>query len=102
MKTSTLLLAGLLAAPALCGAQPGKQPAPAAAPASLGTITKGLQKFDGYFPFYYDPKTGKILLEISRFDEEFLYFGSLANGVGNGIERGQSSSAIAKFVRVGG
>ena len=105
MKILTLLLAGLLAAPAPSRAQAGKRPAsaPTVAPAtSMGAITKGLQKFDGYFPFYYDPKTGKILLEIGRLDEEFLYFGSLANGVGNGIERGQSTSAIAKFVRVGG
>ncbi|MFC6225296.1 zinc-dependent metalloprotease [Hymenobacter artigasi] len=101
MKLSTLLLAALLAAPALSRAQAGKQPAVAPA-TSLTAITKGLQKFDGYFPFYYDAKTGKILLEISRLEEEFLYFGSLANGVGNGIERGQSISAIAKFVRVGG
>lgn len=104
MKTSTLLLAGLLAAPALCQAQAGKKPAApvANAAASIDALTKGLQKFDGYFPFYYDAKTGKILLEVGRLDEEFLYFGSLANGVGNGIERGQSTSAIAKFVRVGG
>ena len=104
MKISTLLLAGLLAAPTIGRAQAAKlPPAPAPAPpASLTSLTKGLQKFDGYFPFYYDPKTGKILLEVSRLDEEFLYFGSLANGIGNGIERGQSTSAIAKFVRVGG
>ena len=104
MKISALLLAGLLAAPAMSQAQSGKHPTPAptAAPASsMGAITKGLQKFDGYFPFYYDAKSGKILLEINRLDEEFLYFGSLASGVGNGIERGQSSSAIAKFVRMG-
>ncbi|HEX8504299.1 MAG TPA: zinc-dependent metalloprotease [Hymenobacter sp.] len=80
--------------PAKAAAAP--QPAPA-----LAGATKGLQKFDGYFPFYYDQKTGKVLLEVSRLNEEFLYFGSLASGVGNGIERGQSSSAIAKFVRVG-
>lgn len=106
MKHFTLLLAGLLAAPTLGFGQKGQQPPKVAAATppvvSFATATKGLQKFDGYFPFYYDPKTGKILLEVSRMNEEFLYFGSLASGVGNGIERGQSTSAIARFVRVGG
>ncbi|MFD1469316.1 zinc-dependent metalloprotease [Hymenobacter caeli] len=114
MKHATPLLAGLLGLCAAAAAQPAAPPAaarpaaktgapPAATPAAtLGAVTRGLQKFDGYFPFYYDAKTGKVFLEISRFDEEFLYFGSLANGVGNGIERGQSTAAIARFVRVGG
>ena len=70
--------------------------------ASLAAFTKGMQKFDGYFPFYYEEKTGKIYLEVTRFDEEFLYFGALASSVGKGIERGQSSANIARFSRVGG
>ncbi|MCC3153135.1 zinc-dependent metalloprotease [Hymenobacter sp. BT770] len=106
MKIYTLLLVGVLASRADCYGQAAKPAAKAGAAAqpasSLASMTKGLQKFDGYFPFYYDPKTGKVLLEVSRLNEEFLYFGSLSSGVGNGIERGQSSSAIAKFVRVGG
>ena len=106
MKPFTLLLAGVLASPAVGFGQAGPPPAkPAAASApaaTMASLTKGLQKFDGYFPFYYDSKTGKILLEVSRLNEEFLYFGSLASGVGNGIERGQSNSVIAKFVRMGG
>lgn len=69
---------------------------------SLAAMIKGLQKFDGYFPFYYDQKTGKIFLEVERFNQEFLYFGSLSSSIGNGIERGQSTSDIAKFIRVGG
>ncbi|WP_239691627.1 zinc-dependent metalloprotease [Hymenobacter lapidarius] len=85
--------------PAAAGA---KKVAPATPATSLAAQTKGMQKFDGYFPFYYDQKTGKVLLEIERFNEEFLYFGSMASSVGKGIERGQSNSAIAKFIRVGG
>jgi len=107
MKHSTRYLVGLLAllGPAAV-AQPAKPTAKvltAGKPAgSLAALTKGLQKFDGYFPFYYDQKTGKVLLEVSRLNQEFLYFGSLSNSVGNGIERGQSTSAIAKFIQVGG
>ncbi|SFQ64962.1 zinc-dependent metalloprotease [Hymenobacter arizonensis] len=103
-------LAGLLA---LCGpvalaqrATTVKAPARRAAVSQpvgvLATMTKGMQKFDGYFPFYYEQKTGRILLEVDRLDQEFLYFGSLASSIGKGIERGQSNAAIAKFIRVGG
>jgi hypothetical protein len=106
MKIFTLLLVAAVASHPTCFGQAGKRPAntPAAgSPApTFASLTKGLKKFDGYFPFYYDAKTGKILLEVSRVNEDFLYFGSLSSGVGNGIERGQSASAIARFVRVGG
>jgi len=108
MKHSVTLLAALLAAGQLATAQtaaPGAPPAPrpdARPAASLGTITQGLKKYEGYFPFYYDDKTGKVYLEVSRFDQEFLYFSSLTNGVGlGGPERGAASSSIAKFVKVG-
>jgi len=106
MKIYTLLLVAAVACHPDCFGQAGKLPAKAPAagqPApTMASMIQGLQKFDGYFPFYYDPKTGKILLEVSRVNEDFLYFGSLSSGVGNGIERGQSASAIARFVRVGG
>ena len=61
-----------------------------------------LKKHEGYFNFYHEEKTGKIYLEIDRLNEEFLYFRSLASGVGNGgPERGQASATIAKFVKAG-
>ncbi|RPD49207.1 DUF5117 domain-containing protein [Paracnuella aquatica] len=62
-----------------------------------------MKKYDGYFTFYYDEKTGKIFLEIDqdRLEKEFLYFSGLSSGIGNGIERGQSSSAIATFKKLG-
>ncbi|MBE7173216.1 MAG: zinc-dependent metalloprotease [Williamsia sp.] len=70
--------------------------------ASITSFTQNFKKYEGYFPFYYDEKTGKIYLEISRFDQEFLYFSSLADGVGNGgPERGQASAVLAKFVKMG-
>jgi len=70
--------------------------------ASLSTITQNLKKFEGFYNFYYDEKTGKIYLEIDRWDQEFLYFSSLPEGVGNGgPERGQASAVIAKFIKAG-
>ena len=70
--------------------------------ASIASITQGLKKYEGYFTFYYDEKSGKVFLEVDKLDKEFLYFTSLSNGVGNGgPERGQASSAIAKFIKAG-
>ena len=31
-----------------------------------------LQKIDGFMPLYWDAKGGKMWLEISRFNQEFL------------------------------
>lgn len=109
MKRTPLVLAALLTASQLATAQttaPGAAPTPRAdarpAATSLGAITQGLKKFDGYFPFYYDDKTGKIYLEVERLNQEFLYFSSLTEGVGlGGPERGAAFSNIAKFVKIG-
>jgi hypothetical protein len=70
--------------------------------ASIAAVTQNLKKFDGFYPFYYDDKSGKVYLEIDRWGQEFLYFSSLPEGVGNGgAERGQASAVIAKFLRMG-
>ncbi|MBO0358705.1 zinc-dependent metalloprotease [Hymenobacter sp. BT186] len=72
---------------------------------SLAEKTKGLQKFSGFFPFYWDEKGGRILLEIDKLDQEVLYVSSLPNGVGSndlGLDRGQiGQTRIVKFVRSG-
>jgi hypothetical protein len=70
--------------------------------ATIASVTQNLKKFEGYFNFYYDERSGKVYLEINSFDKDFLYFSSLTDGVGNGgPERGQASSVITKFVKVG-
>ena len=67
--------------------------------------TSGMQKFEGYFNFYYETRTDKIFLEIDRFEEEFLYVNSLTAGIGSndiGLDRGQlGGEHVVKFVRVG-
>lgn len=67
--------------------------------------TKGFIKYKGYFNFYWDEKTGKIFLEIDKFDQEFLYVNSMPAGVGSndlGLDRGQiGGSRIVKFIRSG-
>jgi len=68
---------------------------------SIPTFTKDFKKFEGYFNFYYDEKSGKIYLEIDRFDQDFLYFSSLTDGAGRNAERGQASADVARFIKVG-
>ena len=46
--------------------------------ANLTEFTQNFKKFEGYFNFYYDEKTGKIYLAIDKLDREFLYFNSLS------------------------
>ncbi|HEY2019388.1 MAG TPA: hypothetical protein VGH38_38030, partial [Bryobacteraceae bacterium] len=68
-------LALLLAYPAL-HAQGRGGGAGAQAPVRTPTIeerTTGMQKLDGYFPLYWDERTGYLFLEIPRFDVDFLY-----------------------------
>ena len=70
--------------------------------ASVVEFTQSFKKFEGYFNFYYDDKTGKIFLEVDQLGREFLYFNSLSTGVGNGgPERGQASSTMLKFIKEG-
>ena len=72
---------------------------------TLAEKTKGLQKFAGFFPFYWDEKGGRILLEIDKLDQEVLYVSTLPNGVGSndlGLDRGQiGQTRIVKFVKSG-
>src|ERR1051325_11098874 len=76
-----------------------------AAPKTFSQLTRGLQKLDGYFPLYYDAEQGKLLLEIPRFDTEFLYQVSLPTGVVSnplGLDRGQlGDTHVVRFERAG-
>jgi hypothetical protein len=80
-------------------AESGRETRPAA---TLSSITQNLKKFEGFYNFYYDDKTGKLYLEIDSFGRGFLYFTSLPEGIGNGgAERGQAEAVVAKFIRIG-
>ncbi|HKY41625.1 MAG TPA: zinc-dependent metalloprotease [Pyrinomonadaceae bacterium] len=67
--------------------------------------TAGMEKFPGFFPFYWDAKAGKIWLEIDKWNTEFLYVESLPAGIGSndiGLDRGQlGESSIVRFDRSG-
>lgn len=72
---------------------------------SIASKTDGMQKFEGFFEFYYDKKEDRILLVIDKFDQEFLYVNSLAAGVGSndiGLDRNQlGNDRVVKFDRRG-
>lgn len=65
----------------------------------------GWERRDGYIPFYWDAARGRVLLEVSRFGEDVLYFTSTAKGIGSvaiGLDRGLTGTAAAiRFERVG-
>ena len=67
--------------------------------------TNGLRKLDGYFPLYWEERTGNLLLEIPRFDADFLYVTGLAAGLGSndiGLDRGIGGQGrLVSFQRVG-
>src|SRR5580658_8123580 len=103
------LFATFCAFSSLLFAQRGGAPA-AGAPAAARTPTieervSGMQKLDGYFPLYWEERTGSLFLEIPRFNAEFLFAGGLAAGLGSndiGLDRGQEGGGLlVAFERVG-
>jgi hypothetical protein len=82
----------------------GQQQRPGAVP-SIEERTTGLRKLDGYFPLYWDERTGTLLLEIPRFDSEFLFNTGLSAGLGSndiGLDRGGGGQGrVVRFERVG-
>ena len=72
---------------------------------TIADKTKQMQKKDGYFPFYWDERHGKVWLEIDKFGSEFLFLDSLPAGIGSndiGLDRGQlGEGRVVRFERVG-
>ncbi len=93
------ILVSIVAAGPVCA-----QTAPPS-PSTISDRVAQLRKLDGYIPIYWDDAHGRLLLEIARFNEEFLYQVSLAAGLGSnpvGLDRGQvGPSAVVRFERVG-
>ena len=62
-------------------------------------------RLDGFIPLRWDEQNGKLLMEISRFNEELIWQVSLAAGVGSnpiGLDRSQlGPTRIVRFERVG-
>ena len=74
-------------------------------PSSIEDKVSGMQKLDGFVPLYWDERTGKLWMELSRFDTEILYGNGLTAGLGSndiGLDRGQNGgSRVVRFERIG-
>ncbi len=72
---------------------------------SITEKTQGLQKFQGFFSFYWDEDQGKVWLEIDKFNTEFLYYSSLPAGLGSndiGLDRGLlGDEKVVFFQKIG-
>lgn len=64
-----------------------------------------VNKYKGFFTFYYDESKDKLFLEVEKLDQEFLYVNSLSEGIGSndiGLDRGQlGGERIVKFKKAG-
>jgi hypothetical protein len=71
----------------------------------VDAMLKDSKKLSGFFDFYYQESKGKVYLEVKNFGEEFLYYSSLAQGVGSndiGLDRGRlGEEHILKFEKYG-
>ena len=72
---------------------------------SIDARTAGMQKIDGFFPLYWDERTGSMFVEIPKLDTDILLNTGLAAGLGSndiGLDRGGGGGArIVSFQRVG-
>lgn len=72
---------------------------------TISAFTEKMQKIDGFVPLYVNSDDGKIYLEVTRFNYEFLYLVSLPTGVGSnplGLDRGQlGTTKVVTFERAG-
>lgn len=91
-----------------CGIAPAQTPAtPAGEKTTLASRVAGLEKHDGFFPYYWDEKKGAILFELSpaALAREFLYFNGLGSGIGSTevfADRSSfSGAALCRLRRVG-
>ena len=72
---------------------------------TIDAKVSSMKKYSGFFTFYWDEQTGKIFLEIDKWEKEFIYINSLPAGVGSndiGLDRGQiGENRIVYFWRSG-
>ena len=66
--------------------------------------TGGVQRADGFIPFYWDASRGRVLIEVPSFGEDVLYYVSAASGAGSvelPFDRGILTSGVIRFERSG-
>lgn len=77
----------------------------AIAQTTIESKVAAMQKQDGYFPLYYEAKTGKLFLAVDKLNTDFLYYESLPAGLGSndaGLDRGLlGQEKLVFFERIG-
>lgn len=71
---------------------------------NIAERTTGLQRTNGFVPFYWDAVRGRVLIEIPAFNEDVLYYVSAASGGGSvemSFDRGIMGSSVVHFLRSG-
>jgi hypothetical protein len=95
-----VLLTACTTTTATTPAAPAATPAPSPAPAASRETN-----LEGYIPLRWNADEGKLLMEITRFNEELIWQVSLASGVGSnpiGLDRAQlGATHLIRFERVG-
>ena len=69
------------------------------------TAAQSIERREGFIPLLWDADQGKLMFEISRFNQDILYFTSVAKGSGSGsvgLEwAGTGEGGVIQFQRVG-
>src|SRR5215471_694037 len=72
---------------------------------TIHDFTANLKAADGLFPMFWDAKSGRLYLQINKFDQAFLFLTSLPYGLGQndvGLDRGKlGQGVVVHFTRVG-
>ena len=58
---------------------------------SISEKTASFKKYEGFMNYWWDEDNGKVWLEVSNLNQEFLYITSLPAGLGSndiGLDRG--------------
>jgi hypothetical protein len=66
--------------------------------------TAGMERADGFIPFYWDAAKGRVLLLLTLFDQDILYYVSAASGAGSvemPLDRGILAGSVIHFQRSG-
>src|SRR5579871_3840598 len=105
VRRTVFLLAVLSSVGLLAQGRGGGQAPAQGGGGSIADRLGNMQKIDGYFPLYWEERTGSLFLEIPKFDSEFLYVTGLAAGLGSndiGLDRGIAGGGrLVHFERVG-
>ena len=80
--------------------QEGTKPTP-----TIRDFSSSMKRMDGFFPLFWNVKSGHLYLEARKFDQDFLFLPSLPYGLGSndiGLDRGKLGQGIVvHFSRVG-